>query len=418
MVTRVHRAAPDELLEEIFRRESGRILATVVRLLGDIDRAEETLQEATVSAIENWRATGIPENPGGWLTTVAKNRAIDLIRRERNLESKLTGLTREQALQELETLEHGAIPDDRLRLIFTCCHPELAPENRVALTLRLVGGLTTPEIARAFLVSEPTIAQRIVRAKRTIRERRIPYDVPERSEIGARLSSVLSVLYLIFNEGYASHSSASLTRADLCLEAIRMGAVIAELMPAESEVLGVLALMELQASRNDARVGPDGDLILMADQDRARWDHMLIALGLEHLERAARLGRAGSYQLQARIAACHAVAITFALTDWRKIASLYAELSRIAPSPVIEMNRAIAVSMADGPAAGLAILDRLMNEPSMRTYHLMPATRADFLRRLDRREEAAAEYRRALALVSNDRERDFLRARLAQCESQ
>ncbi len=418
MARRAHRAAPDELLEEIFRRESGRILATVARLLGGLDRAEEILQEATVCAIENWRAAGIPENPGGWLTTVAKNRAIDSIRREKNLESKLIGLAREQALQELQTLEHGAIPDDRLRLIFTCSHPELAPENRVALTLRLVGGLTTAEIARAFLVSDTTIAQRIVRAKRTIRERRIPYDVPERSEIGARLSSVLSVLYLIFNEGYASHSGASLTRVDLCLEAIRMGAVMAELMPAESEVLGILALMELQASRNDARVGPDGDLILMADQDRARWDRMLIAQGLEHLERASRLGPARSYQLQARIAACHAVAITFAVTDWRKIASLYAELARIAPSPVIEMNRAIAVCMADGPAAGLEILDRLMREPSMRTYHLMPATRADFLRRLNRRDEAAAEYRRALALVSNDRERDFLRARLAQCESQ
>jgi RNA polymerase sigma-70 factor, ECF subfamily len=407
----------DETITKVFRRESGRILATLVRLIGDIDRAEEVLQEAVLSAIEDWRISGIPENPAAWLTTVGKNRAIDVLRRQRNFQSKLENQAPEQLSRDLQTMTDDPIPDDRLRLIFTCCHPDVARENRVALTLRLVGGLSTPEIARAFLVSEPTVAQRIVRAKRLIRERRIPYAVPETSEMPQRLSSALSVIYLIFNEGYVSHSGPSLARVDLCKEAIRLGTVLADLLPEEPETLGLLALMELQASRASARVGANGEVILMADQDRTRWDPKLIAQGLDHLERAGRLASEGIYQLQARIAACHAVAATFATTDWRLIKSLYGRLYSLMPSPVIELNRAIAVSMADGPGEALAILDRVAHEPALRSYHLLPATRADFLRRLDRWHEAAEEYRRAMSLVTNHRERDFLRARLAECES-
>jgi RNA polymerase sigma factor (sigma-70 family) len=407
------------ILDDIFRRESASIVATLVRIIGDIDIAEEVLQETIVSAIEHWPRTGVPDNPAAWMTASAKHRAIDYLRRAQRFGSISEQLAREQALQELQAPvdEHAVIPDDRLRLMFTCCHPDLAPENGVALTLRLVGGLSTPEIARAFLVSEAAIAQRIVRAKKLIRDRHLPYIVPERSELPQRLASVLSVIYLIFNEGYASREGPSLTRVDLCSEAIRLGAVLVELMPDQSEALGLLALMEVQTSRNRARVAPSGELVQMADQDRALWDRRLIASGLDHLERAGNFGPAGAYQVQAKIAACHAVAATFGATDWRRIAALYADLSRISPSPVVELNRAIAVSMSDGPATALAIVDTLADEPTLKSYHRLPATRADFLRQLERWAEAALEYRRALALVSNDRERDFLTARLNECES-
>ncbi len=407
------------ILEEIFRRESARIVATLVRIIGDIDIAEEVLQETIVSAIEHWPRTGVPENPAAWMTAAAKNRAIDYLRRTQRFGSISEQLAREQALQELQASvdEDAAIPDDRLRLMFTCCHSELAPENGVALTLRLVGGLSTPEIARAFLVSEAAIAQRIVRAKKLIRERHLPYVLPERADLPQRLASVLSVIYLIFNEGYASREGPSLTRIDLCCEAIRLGVVLVELMPDQSEALGLLALMEVQTSRNRARVTPSGELVQMADQDRALWDRRLIASGLNHLERAAHFAPAGAYQVQAKIAACHAVAATFAATDWRRIATLYADLGRISPSPVVELNRAIAVSMSEGPATALAIIDTLADEPTLQSYHRLPATRADFLRQLERWAEAAHEYRRALAQVSNDRERDFLTARLKECES-
>jgi predicted RNA polymerase sigma factor len=309
-----------------------------------------------------------------------------------------------------------SIPDDRLRLIFTCCHPELPSDSRVALTLRLVGGLSTVEIARAFLVPEPTIAQRLVRAKRTIRERELPYEVPEGDELAARLPAVLAVVYLIFNEGYSAHTGDSLVRDDLCAEAVRLGGMLVELMPNEPEVLGLLALMELQASRASARVDGDGNLVLLADQDRVRWDRARIERGLAWLERAGPVERAGPYQLQAAIAACHARAVSWEATDWPRIVSLYATLAAVAPSPVVELNRAAAIGMAEGPAAGLAALDR-MDGTALRTYHLFPAARADFLRRLGRSVEAAAEYRAALELVDNARERAFLTTRLAECDA-
>src|SRR5262245_29088819 len=315
-----------------------------------------------------------------------------------------------------EVADPESIPDDRLRLIFTCCHPELSSESRVALTLRLVGGLSTVEIARAFLVPEPTIAQRLVRAKRTIRDRELPYEVPEGDELAARLPAVLAVVYLIFNEGYAAHTGDTLVRDDLGAEAIRLGTMLVEQMPDEPEVLGLLALMELQASRASARVDGDGDLVLLADQDRMRWDRARIERGLAWLERAGPVERAGPYQLQAAIAACHARAVSWDATDWPRIVSLYATLAAVAPSPVVELNRAAAIGMAEGAAAGLAALDR-MDVTALRTYHLFPAARADFLRRLGRPVEAAAEYRAALGLVDNARERTFLTARLAECEA-
>lgn len=406
-------------MEEVFRSEAARIVATLVRVLGDIELAEEVLQETFVVALEQWRISGIPANPAAWLTAVGRNRAIDHLRRAKNFRSKSEELAREQEIleseSEMDNDSAAAIPDDRLRLIFICCHPALPAESRVALTLRLVGGLTTAEIARAFLVPEATVAQRIVRAKRIIRERRIPYAIPERIEIASRTASVLTVIYLIFNEGYTAGSGPSLTRVDLCADAIRLGLLLAELMPEESEVAALLALMELQASRNRARVGKDGELVLLAEQDRSLWDRELIASGLGHLERAR--GTASAYQLQAEIAACYATAPTMAETDWGRIAALFADLARIAPSPVVELNRAVAVSMAEGPAPALALLEAIRDAPALREYHLLPATRADFLRRLNRWPEAAAEYRRALELVRNDRERTFLQSRLAECES-
>jgi RNA polymerase sigma factor (sigma-70 family) len=409
----------DAILEDVFRREAARIVATLVRILGDIELAEEVLQETLVVALEQWRASGIPANPAAWLTAVGRNRAIDHLRRAKNFRSKSEELAREQAIleseNEMDNDGAAAIPDDRLRLIFICCHPALPAENRVALTLRLVGGLTTAEIARAFLMPEATVAQRIVRAKRIIRERRIPYAIPERIEMASRTASVLTVIYLIFNEGYTAGSGPSLTRVDLCAEAIRLGLLLVELMPEESDAAALLALMELQASRNRARVGKDGELVLLAEQDRSLWDRELIASGLGHLDRARDMPSA--YQLQAEIAACYATASTMAETDWSRIAVLFADLARVAPSPVVELNRAVAVSMAEGPAAALALLEAIRDAPALREYHLLPATRADFLRRLNRWPEAAAEYRRALELVRNDRERTFLQSRLAECES-
>ncbi|MFZ1890476.1 MAG: RNA polymerase sigma factor [Candidatus Binataceae bacterium] len=409
----------DAIVEDVFRREAARIVATLVRILGDIELAEEVLQETLVVALEQWRAYGIPANPAAWLTAVGRNRAIDHLRRAKNFRSKNEELAREQAILESETEmdndDAAAIPDDRLRLIFICCHPALPAESRVALTLRLVGGLTTAEIARAFLVPEATVAQRIVRAKRIIREHRIPYAIPERIEIASRTASVLTVIYLIFNEGYTAGSGPSLTRVDLCAEAIRLGLLLVELVPDESEAAALLALMELQASRNRARVGKDGELVLLAEQDRSLWDREFIANGLGHLERAR--GALSAYRLQAEIAACYATAPTMAETDWRRIAALFADLARIAPSPIVELNRAVAVSMAEGPAAALALLEAIRDAPVLREYHLLPATRADFLRRLSRWPEAAAEYRRALGLVRNDRERTFLQSRLSECES-
>jgi RNA polymerase sigma-70 factor (ECF subfamily) len=409
------------LLDQVFRQESARVVATLMRILGDLDLAEEILQETLVVAMERWPFAGVPDNPGAWLTTVARNRALDLLRRQRRFEAKLKIIAHEAEIGTQDHAEDRAEPevieDDRLRLIFTCCHPALAPESRVALTLKLVGALSTPEIARAFLTSEATIAQRIVRAKRTIRDRKLPYAVPQPAELPERLAPVLSVIYLIFNEGYAARAGSSLIRADLGAEAIRLATMLAELMPSEPEVLGLLALMELQASRNRARVDAAGNLVLLADQDRAQWDRELIRRGTGHLAAAEKLGGAGAYRLQAAIAACHALAPAWPDTDWRRIAALYAELQSVAPSPIVELNRAVAVSMVDGPAAGLAILDAIRDAPSLREYHLFPATRADFLRRLGQWRQAAADYRRAIAMAHNEREREFLTRRLTECEA-
>lgn len=394
------------------------MLATLVRIVGDIDLAEEILQEAMVAAIERWPASGVPDHPGAWLTTVGRNRALDIVRRRNRFEAKREDIAREFADETMPaTGASEPIADDRLRLIFTCCHPELASESRVALTLKLVGGLSTPEIARAFLVSEATVAQRIVRARKTIRDRKLPYVVPEAVELPERLASVLSVIYFIFNEAYTARAGDSLVRADLCDEAIRLGTLLAGLMPDEPEVLGLLALMETQASRNRTRVDVAGNIILLADQDRSAWDRELIRRGLGHLQAARALGKSGFYQLQAGIAECHAATPTWADTDWRRIAMLYSELQRLSPSPVVELNRAVAVCMVDGPAAALAILDAVKGAPQLGEYHLLPATRADFLRRLDRFAEAAAEYRRAITLTHNHREVEFMRGRLAECEA-
>jgi RNA polymerase sigma factor (sigma-70 family) len=409
-----------ESIAEVFRVEYARVVASVLRIVRDIDTAEDVVQEAFAQALDHWPARGIPDRPGAWLLTTARRRALDRLRRARRMDARADALAYEAGLgardERPEVADPESIPDDRLRLIFTCCHPELPSDSRVALTLRLVGGLSTVEIARAFLVPEPTIAQRLVRAKRTIRERELPYEVPEGDELAARLPAVLAVVYLIFNEGYSAHTGDSLVRDDLCAEAVRLGGMLVELMPNEPEVLGLLALMELQASRASARVDGDGNLVLLADQDRVRWDRARIERGLAWLERAGPVERAGPYQLQAAIAACHARAVSWEATDWPRIVSLYATLAAVAPSPVVELNRAAAIGMAEGPAAGLAALDR-MDGTALRTYHLFPAARADFLRRLGRSVEAAAEYRAALELVDNARERAFLTTRLAECDA-
>ena len=406
---------------EAFRQEYGRVVASVVRIVRDLDRAEEIVQEAFARALHHWPTDGTPDRPGAWLLTTARRRALDHLRRARRARAHADALAYEAALavpdEGPEVTDPDVIPDDRLRLIFTCCHPGLPADSRVALTLRLVGGLSTAEIARAFLVPEPTIAQRLVRAKRTIRERALPYEVPEGVELTERLPAVLAVVYLIFNEGYAAHAGDALVRQDLCHEATRLGRTLAELMGDEPEVLGLLALMELQASRAVARTDAAGDLVLLADQDRARWDRPAIARGLAWLERAGPLDGAGPYQLQAAVAACHARATSWEATDWPRIVQHYDALAVASPSPVIALNRAVAIGLAHGPAVGLAALDDL-DAAALRGYHLLPASRADFLRRLERWPEAAAEYRRALALTDNARERSFLAARLVACEAQ
>ena len=407
-------------IEAVWRIESARLIAGLARMVRDVGLAEDLAQDALVAALEQWPASGVPANPGAWLMSVAKRRALDHFRRDRLLERKREELGREidarqeRVVPELDAALDDEVGDDLLRLVFTACHPVLSREARVALTLRLLGGLTTEEIARAFLVPEPTVAQRIVRAKRTLAEARVPFEVPRGAELAERLSSVLEVVYLVFNEGYAATAGDDWMRPALCEDALRLGRILAGLMPREPEVHGLVALMEIQASRAGARVGASGEAVLLLDQDRARWDHVLIGRGLAALARAEALGGAlGPYALQAAIAACHARARTAGDTDWARIAALYAALARLAPSPVVELNRAVALSMAFGPAAGLELVDALTAEPALRDYHLLPAVRGDLLHRLGRAAEARAEFERAAALTRNARERDVLLARAA-----
>ncbi|HEY6745744.1 MAG TPA: RNA polymerase sigma factor [Mycobacteriales bacterium] len=397
---------PDEVAR-VYRQEYGRCVATLVRVLGDIDLAEEAVQEAFATAVEKWPGTGLPPNPGAWIVTTARNKAIDRLRREAARDDKHA----QAALlhQPAEPKEVGPVRDDQLRLIFTCCHPSLAPAAQVALTLRLLGGLETPEIARAFLVPEATMAQRIVRAKRKIKDAGIPYRIPAEAELPRRLPPVLAVLYLIFNEGYAASSGDDLVRADLCAEAIRLTRELAGLMPDEAEVAGLLALLLLTESRRPARTGPDGALVLLPDQDRSRWDQALIADGQALVRACLRRNQPGPYQIQAAIAAVHSDAPTGADTDWSQILALYDQLIVVAPTPVVALNRAVAVAERHGPAAGLAELDRL----DLPGYHLFHATRADLLSRLGRSAEAARAYERALELATNATERAFLAGRLA-----
>lgn len=401
-------------IDAVWRIESPRLIAGIARIVRDIGRAEELAQDALVAALEQWPATGVPRNPGAWLMAAAKHRAIDHLRRHKRVERKHEELGRElkalqgEAAREMEAAAEMEVDDDLLRLMFTACHPVLTREARVALTLRLLGGLTTEEIARAFLVPEPTIAQRIVRAKRTLAEKRVPFEVPRREELVQRLASVLDVLYLVFNEGYSATAGEDWVRPELCEDALRLGRVLAELTPAEPEVHGLVALMEIQASRTAARTGPGGEPILMLDQNRALWDRLLIRRGLAALERAQKLGGRGSYALQAAIAACHARARMAEETDWLRIAALYEELALVMPSPVVELNRAVALGMAFGAQAGLEIIDSLAAEPSLREYHLLPSVRGDFLKKLGRLAEARAEFERAAALTRNAREREML----------
>ena len=402
-------------IDAVWRIESARLIAGLARIVRDVGLAEDLAQDALVIALEQWPESGIPNNPGAWLMATAKHRAIDRIRRNVALEQKNAVLGRElEVQQELAAADFEAaldddVGDDLLRLMFTACHPVLSTEARVALTLRLLGGLTTEEIARAFLASEATIAQRIVRAKRTLAEARVPFEAPSGAERGARLASVLEVIYLIFNEGYAATAGDDWTRPGLCEDALRLGRILAELAPEDAEVHGLVALMEIQASRLRARVSPSGEPILLLDQNRGRWDRLLIQRGLTALARALALGGPlGTYGLQAAIAACHARALTPAATDWARIAALYDALAEIAGSPVVALNRAVAVSMAYGPAAGLALVDELMDEPALRQYHLLPTVRGDLLASLGRLDEARAEFKRAAALTGNNRERELL----------
>jgi RNA polymerase sigma factor (sigma-70 family) len=408
-------------IEAVWRIESARLVAGLARWSRNVDLAEELAQEALVTALEKWPETGVPDNPGAWLMATAKRKGIDRFRKVQLHERKQDEIVYELdgvPVPHEEELVAGLdddVGDDLLRLVFTACHPVLSTEARVALTLRLLGGLTTPEIARAFLVPEPTVAQRIVRAKKSLADARVPYEVPRGEELAARLASVLEVVYLVFNEGYAATAGEDWIRPSLCNEALRLGRILAGLAPAEPEVHGLVALMEIQASRLPARTGPDGEPILLLDQDRARWDRLLVRRGLAALERAVRLGGArGPYLLQAEIAACHARARTAAETDWSRIAAFYAELATVAPSPVVELNRAVAVGMAEGPAAGLERVDRLRDEPKLRGYHLLPAVRADLLAKLGRLEEARAELERAVTLTRNEREIALLRERAAR----
>jgi RNA polymerase sigma factor (sigma-70 family) len=408
--TLTHRA-----IDAVWRIESARIIAGLTRIVRDVGIAEELAQDALVAALEQWPASGIPDNPGAWLMATAKHRAIDLWRRNKLLERKHQEFGREleaqqeMAVPDLDATIDDTIGDDLLRLVFISCHPVLSPEARVALTLRLLGGLTTDEIARAFLVPEPTVAQRIVRAKRTLSEARVPFEIPRRADLAARLASVLEVIYLVFNEGYSATAGDDWMRPALCEDALRLGRILAELAPQEPEVHGLVALMEIQASRSAARVSQSGEPILLLDQNRALWDQLLIGRGLTALERAGKLGGSrGPYALQAAIAACHARALAPEETGWPRIVELYAELAQLTPSPVVELNRAVAVAMAFGPAAGLELIDTLTSEPSLKAYHLLPSVRGDFLFKLGRFAEAQQEFARAASLTRNARERDLL----------
>jgi RNA polymerase sigma factor (sigma-70 family) len=417
--TATHRA-----IDAVWRIESARLIAGIARIVGDVGLAEDLAQDALMAALERWPESGVPDNPGAWLMATAKHRAIDHFRRGKRLEQKHLELgyelqaTQEKAIPDLEAAIDDQVGDDLLRLIFIACHPVLSREARVALTLRLLGGLSTEEIARAFLVPVPTVAQRIVRAKRTLAEARVPFEVPRDAELATRLSSVLEVIYLVFNEGYSATAGDDWMRPQLCEEALRLGRILAGLAPAEPEVHGLVGLMEIQASRLGARTGPSGEPIRLLDQDRARWDQLLIRRGLGALRRAEELGGAsGPYALQAAIAACHARARTPGETDWARIVALYDALARLLPSPVVELNRAVAVTMALGPAAGLEVVDALASEPSLAGYHLLPSVRGDFLERLGRRDEARAEFERAAGLTRNARERELLLERARACAS-
>ena len=409
-------------IETVWRIERAKIIAGLTRVLRDVGLAEEFAQEALVSALKHWPVEGVPRNPAAWLMVAGKRRAIDHFRRAKMLERKHGELgyemevEQELAVPDIDAALDDDIGDDLLSLIFTACHPVLSPEARIALTLRLVGGLTTEEIARAFLVAEPTIGQRIVRAKRTLADANLPFEVPRGADRATRLSSVLEVLYLIFNEGYSATAGDDLIRPQLCEEALRLGRILAGLMQNEPEVHGLVALMEIQASRLKTRIGPSGEAVLLFDQNRARWDHILIRRGLAALDRAEQLGPVrGPYTLQAAIAACHARARTADETDWPRIAALYRALAEVTPSPVVELNRAVALSMAFGPAAGLELADRLVSEPALEKYHLLPTVRGDLLAKLGRMEEARVEFERAASLTRNDRERALLLDRAAAC---
>jgi len=406
-------------IEAVWRIESARLIAGLARMVRDVGVAEELAQEALVVALERWPGSGVPDNPGAWLMATAKHQAIDLLRRSQRLQRKHEELGREiedgrDMTPDLEAAIDEDVGDDLLRLVFVACHPVLSTEAQVALTLRLLGGLTTAEVARAFLVPEPTIAQRIVRAKRTLSEARVPFEVPRGEERAARLQSVLQVIYLVFNEGYSATAGDDWMRPALCEDALRLGRILAGLVPAEAEVHGLVALMEIQASRSRARTGPSGEPILLLDQDRSRWDQLLVRRGLQALQRAEELGGVpGPYVLQAAIAACHARARTPDQTDWARIAALYAALAQVTPSPVVELNRAVAVGMASGPAAGLDLVDALVSEPSLRSYHLLPSVRGDLLAKLGRFGEARVELQRAASLTRNARERQLLLDRAA-----
>ncbi|WP_149195130.1 RNA polymerase sigma factor [Luteimonas suaedae] len=416
MTTDVHKT-----IDAVWRIESPRLIAGLMRMVRDIDLAEELAQDALVVALERWPDSGIPDNPGAWLMATAKHRAIDRLRRHKLLDRKHEQLAyeleseREDIDAKQEAALDDAVGDDLLRLIFIACHPVLSTEAQVALTLRLLGGLTTPEIARAFLLPEPTVAQRIVRAKRSLGAAQVPFELPPRDQLAERLASVLGVIYLIFNEGYSASSGEDWIRPGLCEDALRLGRVLAELMPHEPEVHGLVALMELQASRLGARTGADGAPVLLPDQDRGKWDRLLIGRGLEALERAERLGRVrGPYALQAAIAACHARAPSAEATDWPRIVALYDTLSELVPSPVVELNRAVALAMAHGPQAGLDLADQLREVAALANYHLLPAVRGDLLAKLERHAEALIEFERAAALAGNEPERRLLLERAAQ----
>jgi RNA polymerase sigma factor (sigma-70 family) len=430
--TQIDRTQIDRTIDAVWRMESARVIAGLTRIVRDVGIAEELAQDALVAALEQWPASGIPQNPGAWLMAAAKHRAIDLLRRNTRLEQKHEELARELEEQQqrsfadfataLAATADGDIEDDLLRLVFISCHPVLSPESRVALTLRLLGGLTTSEIARAFLAPEPTIAQRIVRAKRTLAEAHVPFEVPTGLDRAARLSSVLEVIYLIFNEGYSATAGEDWLRPALCEDALRLGRILAGLAPHEPEVHGLVALMEIQASRSAARLGPAGEPILLLDQDRSRWDQLLIGRGLAALARAEQLSAKinngpGPYTLQGAIAACHARARTGEETDWHRIVSLYAALVERQPSPIVELNRAVALAMAFGPAVGLELVDKIAAEPSLTNYHRLPSVRGELLFRLGRYDEAQPEFERAASLAGNAREHELLLNRARACIS-